>query len=266
MQQLAQIVADLRQTAVNAVPNVLVGIAAAVGLVLVAKLTEWTLRPVLVRIRFAALLRQAGLDKTLQHIGIRESLSQVLPRLAYYLLLALFAQSAADAFGLTAISNAIAAFFGYLPNILAAVLLVVVGSAAAQFIGEAVSRAAEDAGIEFARPLGKAASAFILFVVGVMAIGQLRFDTEMVRIVTVCTLSGFALAFGLSIGFGTRDITRNVMAGFYARKIFTPGDPVEIRGQRGVLKAITATQTLIEQPTGIVCVANSAFLDDVIRH
>ena len=78
--------------------------------------------------------------------------------------------------------------------------------------------------------------------VGIMAVGQLRFDTEMVRLVTICTLSGFALAFGLSVGLGARDITRNVLAGFYARKIFTPGDPLEIRGQRGVLKAITATQ------------------------
>ena len=67
-------------------------------------------------------------------------------------------------------------------------------------------------------------------------------------------------------GQGTRDITRNVLAGFYARRIFRPGDPLEIRGQRGVLKAITATQTLIEQDTGLVVVANSAFLDDTIRH
>jgi small-conductance mechanosensitive channel len=79
-------------------------------------------------------------------------------------------------------------------------------------------------------------------------------------------LSGLALAFGLSVGLGTRDITRNVLAGFYARKIFSPGDTLEIRGERGVLKAITATQTLIEQASGLVSVANSAFLDETIRH
>ena len=98
-----------------------------------------------------------------------------------------------------------------------------------------------------------------------MAIGQLRFDTEMVRIVTICTLSGVALAFGMSVGLGTRDITRNVLAGFYARKIFRPGYPIEIRGHRGLLRAITATQTLIDQDTGLVSVANSAFLDETIR-
>jgi small-conductance mechanosensitive channel len=199
-------------------------------------------------------------------VGIRQSLNLVLPRLAYFLLLFLFARTASDAFGLTAISEAIASMFAYLPNVVAAVLLVVVGSSVSQFAGRTVTQAAEDSGIEFARSLGSLVSGLILFIVGVMAIGQLKFDTDMVRIVTVCALSGFALAFGLSFGLGTRDITRNIIAGFYARKIFRPGDPLEVRGERGVLKAITATQTLIEQDTGLVVVANGALLDETVRH
>jgi len=265
-QQLLQIVLDLRRIALEAAPRVIIGVAAAIALILLAKLIERLLRAVLVRIRFDSLLEHAGLDKVLQRAGIRQSLNQVLPRLAYFLLLLLFARTAADSFGLVAISEGIAAMFAYLPNVVAAVLLVVIGSSVSQFAGQTVTRAAEESGIEFASSLGRLVSALILFVVGVMAIGQLRFDTDMVRIVTVCGLSGLALAFGLSVGLGTRDITRNVMAGFYARKIFSPGDPLEIRGQRGVLKAITPTQTLIEQETGLVSVANTAFLEETIRH
>ncbi len=263
--QLLQIVRDLQQLVVSAIPRVLVGIAVVVGLLLLAKLIERMLRATLVRIRFDSLLEQAGVDKLLQRVGIRQSLNQVLPRLAYFLLLLLFARTAADNFGLVAISEGIAAMFAYLPNVVAAVLLVVVGTSVSQFAGRTVTQAAEESGIEFAKSLGSLVSGLILFIVGVMAIGQLRFDTDMVRIVTVCTLSGLALAFGLSVGLGTRDFTRNILAGFYARKIFSPGDTLEIRGQRGVLKAITATQTLIEQDAGLVAVANSAFLDDTVR-
>ena len=243
----------------------LVGIAVAVALLITAKLVERLIRALLVRIRFDALLEQAGIDKVLQRVGIRQSLNQVLPRLAYFLLLLLFARTAADGFGLTAISDGIAAMFAYLPNVIAAVLLIVVGTSVSQFAGRTVTQAADESGIEFARPLGGLVSGLILFIVGVMAIGQLRFDTDMVRIVTICTLSGLALAFGLSIGLGTRDITRNVLAGFYARKIFSPGDTLELRGQRGVLQAILATQTIIEQEAGVIAVANSAFLDETIR-
>ncbi len=265
MQQLMLIARDLQRTALEAVPRLFVAVVVIVALVGVAKVVERLLRVVLVRLRFDALLAQVGFDKTLQRLGIRQSLSLMLPRLSYFLLLFLFARTAADAYGLTAISDAIAAVFGYLPNVVAAVLLVVVGSSVSQFAGRTVTQAAEEAGIEFAKPLGSVVSGLILFMVGVMAIGQLRFDTDMVRIVTICTLSGLALAFGLSVGLGTRDITRNVMAGYYARKIFNPGDSLAIRGERGVLKAITATQTLVEQEAGLLLVANSVFLDEVVK-
>lgn len=54
------------------------------------------------------------MDKVLHRLGIRPSLNVVLPRLAYFLLLFLFARTAADAVGLTAISGAIAAMFATL--------------------------------------------------------------------------------------------------------------------------------------------------------
>ncbi|MCC7032105.1 MAG: hypothetical protein IT179_04630 [Acidobacteria bacterium] len=263
--QLLVLARSLQSTVLDAAPRVVLGLLVAGLLVGVAKAAEWLLRVLMTRVRFDALLKQAGIDKVLQRLGIRQSLDVVVPRLVYFLLLLLFAQAAADAFGLAAISQAIASLFGYLPNVLAALLVVVVGTSASQFVGGAVRKAAEEAGLEFARALGGLASGFLLFIVGVMAIGQLRFDTEMVRIVTACVLAGFALAFGLSIGLGTRDITRNVLAGFYARKVFAPGDSLVVRGERGVLRAITPTQTILEQEQGLVSVGNSVFLDDVIR-
>jgi small-conductance mechanosensitive channel len=264
-QQLLQIARDLQILVTDAIPRVLVGIVVALALVLAAKAAERVLRTILVRVRFDAMLKQAGVDAVLQRLGIRESLNHLIPRLVYFLLLLLFAQTAAGAFGMMAISDGIGAMFAYLPNVVAAVLVMLVGTSASQFAGRAVTRAGEESGIEFAKSLGSMVSGLILFIVAVMAIGQLKFDTAMVRIVTTCMLAGMALAFGLSIGLGTRDITRNVLAGFYARKIFTPGDPLEIRGERGVLKAITATQTILEQETGLVSVANTAFLDEAVR-
>ncbi|MCC7125315.1 MAG: mechanosensitive ion channel [Acidobacteria bacterium] len=265
-QQLVQIAQSLQQILIEAAPQVILGLVACVLLIALAKAAEWVLRAVLQRVKFDARLEQIGAQQTLHRLGIRQSMTAVLPRLAYFGLLLLFARTAADAFGLAAISDAIAALFAYLPNVVAAILLVVVGSQVSQFAGTAVRRAAEDAGIEFARTLGTVTSAFLLFIFGVMAFGQLKFDTDMVRIVTTCVLSGFALAFGLSIGLGTRDITRSVLAGFYARKVYEPGDPLEVRGQRGTLRAITSTQTIIEQETGIITVSNTVFLDDVVRH
>jgi small-conductance mechanosensitive channel len=244
---------------------VVVGAVLLALALVVAKLAEVPLRRIFVGLRFDEALQKVGVDHTLARIGVRESLNRLLPRLAYYLLLFLFVRTAAQALGLVAISDAMGTFLGYVPNLVGAILILVLGSVAAQFAGRTVARAATDSGIDYGESLGSLVSSLILFVLGIMALSQLKIDTDIVRVVTVCLLAGIALAVGLSFGLGTRDVTRNIVAGFYARKIFRVGQPLELRGQKGKLRSITPTQTLLEAEDGIVAVGNGVFLDEVVR-
>ena len=246
-------------------PRVVLAVVLLIAALVVAKVVERVLRTLMVRLRFDSLVKRVGIDQAIQSIGIRESLNQVVPRIVYYLLLILFAKTAADSMGLAAISDAIGAFMGFLPNIAAALLIMVLGSAAAQFAGKAVAQAATDSGIEFGSSLGGLVSGLLLFVLGIMAISQLQIDTEIIRVVTSAILAGMALAFGLAFGLGSRDLTRNILAGYYARKTFDIGREMEVRGERGELKSITPTQTLLQQGDRVVAVANSVFLDEVVK-
>lgn len=246
-------------------PRILLAVVLFVVALVVAKLVERILRSVMVRLRFDSLVKRVGIDQAFQRIGIRDSLNEVVPRVVYYLLLILFAKTAADSLGLDAISGAIGAFMSYLPNIVAALFILVLGSTAAQFAGRAVAESAANSGIEFAGSLGSLVSGVLIFVLGIMAISQLQIDTEIIRVVTSAVLAGMALAFGLAFGLGSRDLTRNILAGYYARKTFDLGREMEVRGETGELKSITPTQTLLQQGDRVVAFANSVFLDDVVK-
>lgn len=246
-------------------PSVLLALVLLVVALVVAKVVERVLRASMDRIRFDSLIEKVGIDQAIQRIGIRESLNQVVPRIVYYLLLILFAKTAADSLGLVAISDAIGALMAYLPNVVAALLILVLGSAAAQFAGRAVTESAANSGIEFADSLGSVVSGTLMFVLGIMALGQLQIDTDIIRVVTAAILAGMALAFGLAFGLGSRDLTRGILAGYYARKTFDIGREMEVRGERGELKGITATQILLQQGDRVVAVGNSAFLDDIVK-
>ncbi len=215
----------------------------------------------LVRVRFDNLVGKVGIDKALERIGIRQQLSLVLPKIAYFLVVIVLVRTASDGLGLVAVSSAIGAFFAYLPNIVAALLLLIFGTTVSQFAGQTVTQAAESAGIDAAPALGKLVSALIIFIVGMMAFGQLKIDTEMVRIVTSFVLGAGALAFGLAFGLGTRDVVRNLVIGFYARKVLEIGKRVDIAGQSGVLTAITATHTILVSDERDVFVSNATFLE-----
>jgi Conserved TM helix/Mechanosensitive ion channel len=265
-EKLVSAFTNLLDSAISAAPKVVVGIVLMVVGVMVAKIIEMALRFILTRIRFDSLIERAGIDKTLHRIGLRQQLNSAIPRIVYFLTLIVLARTAADGLGLTAISGAIGAFFAYLPNIIAALLLLIVGTAVAQFASETIVGAAKGSGIDFAPALGKLVSGLIMFVVGMMAIGQLQIDTNMVRIVTSFILGAGALAFGLAFGLGTRDVVRNITAGFYLRKHAKFRQSLEIAGQKGVLTLITATHTILEDGSGHdIAVANATFLDQISK-
>jgi hypothetical protein len=264
-EKLVRSFTNLGDTIIAAIPNVLMGIVLAALALVVAKIIEKALRYTLTKVRFDALVGKVGIDRALSRLGLRQELTELLPRLVYFLVLLLLAKTAVDALGLVAISDAIGAFFSYLPNIVAALLLLILGSALGQFAGQAVADSAAGSGIEFAPALGKLVSGLILFVCAMMAIAQLKIDTDIVRIVASFILGGAALAFGLSFGLGTREVVRNIAAGFYARKVLEVGRPLHVAGQQGVLKAITATHLVLESDGQETMVANETLLSSVAK-
>lgn len=253
---------DLVDMVTRGLPRAVAGLLVVIGLVLLAKLLARLAAVAARRLRVDALSDTLGLTPMLARIGVADPASVWLPRLIYVGLLMLFAQTAATVLGLTPIADSIRAFFGYLPNVIAAIAVLLGGTAASDFAGRAVRRAAENSGIDLAGTLGGVASALVLFVAGIMALAQLKIDTDMIRVVTICALSGIALAFGLSLGLGSRDVTRSMIAGFYARKLLRPGDTVTVGEHTGTLVMITPTQTVIQVPAqSDLAVPNGVFLD-----
>jgi hypothetical protein len=258
--KLLEAFAGLGNSIAYAIPKVGLGILLVILGLVVAKVVEIALRTMLVRARFDKLAEKSGVAKALRRIGMREQLNVFLPKLAYFLVIFLLVKTVSDALGLIAVSNAIGAFFVYLPNIVGAILLLVLGTTVGQFAGQMVTQAAESSGIDFAPALGRLISALIIFIVAMMAISQLKLDTGMIRIVSSFILGAGALAFGLAFGLGTREIVRSIVTGFYARKLLAIGKGLEIAGQSGTLTAITATHAILTRDGKDIVLPNSAFL------
>jgi small-conductance mechanosensitive channel len=263
--QLIEAFTSLGRSIVAAIPKISIGLVLVVVGLLVAKAAQAGVRTMLIRLRFDDLMRKTGISSVLKRIGLNQHLSVFLPRLTYLLVLILLAKTVSDALRLTTISNTLGAFFAYLPNIVAALLLLILGTTAGQLAGRMVRQAAESSGIDSARTLGKLTSLLIVFIVAMMAVSQLKIDTEMVRIVTSFVLGAGALAFGLAFGLGTRNIVRDIVAGFYTRKFLTIGTSVEIAGQHGVLASITATHAILLGEGEEISVANSTFLEHITK-
>ncbi len=260
--QLIQTYQNLVGDLVGSAPKIISGIILVLLAWLVAKIIERGVRLMMVRMNFDNVLGKIGIDTAIQQLGLRKSLSDVIPRVVYFLLLFLFARSLADTVGLTAISNAIGSFLGFVPNMVAAILILLIGSALGRFAGTAVTRSAGESGLDFAPALGRVLSAVVIFVAVIMAMAQLRLDTDIVRLVTALSLAGAALAFGLCFGLGSRTLVSNILAGLYVKRLFAPGTEIEVDGHRGVVAAISTTSTILEQEGIEFVIANQTLLTE----
>jgi small-conductance mechanosensitive channel len=251
-------VADFVPRAVAAFIVILLGL-------LVAKLVEKAIRVGFDRFKLNDLLDRVGLSSTLQKFGMKDKPGKLISRAVYFLLVLLFTQSVTQAVGLATVAGAIAAFFAYLPNLISAFLVLVLGMMVAQFLGRTLTQAAEDSGVEFAPLLGRIVSSLVLFVVVLMAVSQLKIDTQIVLGIVLVILAGMSLAFALTFGLGSREVTRNIVAGFYVRKLFQVGEPVEVGDVKGTLAGITAVQTLVESGENTLALPNRVFMDEVVK-
>jgi hypothetical protein len=225
-----------------------------------ARIVQKAIQVFLAKVHFDAFLERAGIVETFSRVGVREKPSSLLPRIVFYLLMIFLFQMVTQAVGLIEISEAIQSALAFVPNLVAALIILIFGNVIAQFAGKAVGTAARESGIDYASMLGKLMTALILFVVMILAIAQLKINMDIVNSVVLIVFAAFGLSLALTFGLGTREITRNIVAGFYARKSFQIGDEIEINGERGIIRSISSLVTLLERDNRSVAISNSIFL------
>lgn len=96
--------------------------------------------------------------------------------------------------------------FQYVPNLLAAVLILAVGSVMAQFFARAVLIGAVNMQIQSARLLSLMVKWLVLIVAAAMALEQLRIGQQILMLAFGILFGGIVLATALAVGLGAKDV------------------------------------------------------------
>jgi small-conductance mechanosensitive channel len=205
---------------------------------LVARLIATLIRKLAQRIGFDRIIERTGISEGLAKAEIKRSASDLVALLVFWTVFLNFLLIGLESLGLTAAVVPLRNMIAFLPRFLAAMATLVAGILLAQFLGRSTQAAMASMGVEFHHQLGQGVNALLAVMVVIIVLEQLGVDASiMINIFTnVITLAvaGLALAFGL----GGRDVARNVLAGFYAREQFAPGDVIIIDGEEGTLEGI----------------------------
>ncbi len=154
----------------------------------------------------------------------------------------------------------------YLPRVLIAGLLVIVGYAAAAATGGLLSGGLARATGRTRREAALSLRIAIMTTVTLLALGQLGVDTTILTIAVAALLFGAAAAGALLIGLGGRELAREVAAGRYLRRLVRPGDHIDIGDVTGRIATLHPATTEVETGTASTLhVPHSLLLSAPIR-
>jgi len=164
-----------------------------------------------------------------------------------------------DILGLTVLTNWFESILKYIPNVLAAILIIFAAIVLGNFIYEFITSLRGRIGLEQSNTLGRIAQFFILFMAVIIAMDQIgieiTFLINIIDIILAALLFGGCLAFGL----GARTSVSNILASFYVRKIYKEGDEVQIGKIKGKIIKIDLTNVVLNNENGQVNIPAKVF-------
>lgn len=193
------------------VPN-LVGalIVLIIGLVVAAALALVVER-IFEAIRLDAFLVKLGLKPYFDRAGLKLRPSYFLGRLVYWFIVIAFLLAASSSLGLYALSAFLQSVLSYLPNVIAAVLIMLATVVLASFLRRTVVASVMGANLNSPHFLGALVWWTVIIFGFLTALTQLNIAAAMIQTLITGFIAMLALAGGLAFGLGGKDYANHLV-------------------------------------------------------
>ncbi len=204
-------------------PNLLAMAIILVAGAVVAVAIDLSVRFVLPRLGFDRFASRTGISTVLQKGGIVSPPSRVLAHLLAGMVLAGFILLAVAALNLEVAVELVSRGFLYLPQVLVAIALLLVGTMVGAVIRRSVLIAAVNAGLPSARIVAAGAQAAVMILAVAMALEHLGVGRQVLLLAFAILFGGVVLALALAFGLGAQTLARGVLERMVAPR--PPADP-----------------------------------------
>lgn len=261
VQSLNDTVIQMSDQAFEQIPNIAAMLVILLIGYIVARVLRWITKSTFTKIQLDSICDRIGLHDVTQSLGLKAPASLLMSQLAFWAAMLMFLVAAVDALGMASVTNAINALLSYIPNVIAALVIVVFGLMLGNFVRAMVTAATERLGVEHGGAVGQLVYAVIVVLVGNLAISQLQLETGLVDRALEITLMAVGAALALALGLGTREMAKHVVAGVYARETFPVGSSFSIDGQSATVTEVRAVNTAMKTENGTLVIPNARLME-----
>lgn len=250
LNQLKNSLNELWQTIAAAFPKVIAAVLSIIVALLIIKLIIGILRKAL---RF---IRADKLDDKLNEIEIVEgkrfnfSIIDILTKSVKWVLYIVLVFVVTDILELTMVADGLKNLLGYLPKLLTALAIFILGLLFANFIRKSLQSFFTSMDFSGGKLISQVVFLLLLTFLSITALNQAGVDTEIISSNVVMIIGAFLLAFTIAFGLGARDLVTKLLKTFYARKTFEIGQKIIFNEKEYAIDSIENISVVLKGKDG----------------
>ncbi len=223
--------------------------ASAVALIgwLVARIVSRIIRKILAKTRVDNLIDPINRMDLMQRYNLRLSASKIISRAIYFIILLVFLVGAADVLQMPAVSSLVRDLINYIPILISAILVFILGILLADFLRDTVYHLFESLKVSSAKLISDVLFYFLVINVLIIALDQAKVATEFVEGNLFILLAGVVLAFAIGYGLASRDLVSNFLSALYNKDKIQVGDEITLEGVRGKIVYMDNLSIVLQQ-------------------
>ncbi len=164
--------------------------------------------------RLDTISEKAGIANILLKGDISQTLSEIIGGLVYWLFMLVVILAAVNALNLNEAAMLLNNVILYIPRVIAALFIVVLGIFFASAMATTVRTTAANSGVKQAKGLGRLTQVIIVIFTVIQALQQLQIDVTILNLLVKGVIGSLALGIAIAIGLGCQNI-----AGRYAQEL-----------------------------------------------
>lgn len=197
-------------------------------LILLGLLVGWLAKELVYRalraLRFDRLCDRMGVGLEIERLGIARSCSYLAGQIVQGIIIVTALLAGLNATRSQWTQTLVERFFLYLPHLLAALLILIVGALVSRFLGRSVLIAAVNAGLPSARLLASVTRFFVMALTAVAALDELGIGRTTIIVTFAILFGGVVTAAAIAIGLAARDMAHEFLQAHFRPK---PASEVE---------------------------------------
>jgi len=192
-------------------PNLLAMIVIVIVGIVLARIVRIILIKSLTAINFDSWSDRMGFTTLMRKGDLWAKPSATLGAIVFWLLVIVTLMIGLSALNIPAIGGLVEQFFGYVPRVFSAAMILIIGYVLAGFISQGVLIAAVNSGYHYSKLLAKAIRTLLMVLILAMAMEQLQIAPSIVLAAFSIIFGGIVVALSISFGVGGIDAARRMI-------------------------------------------------------